>query len=447
MTNSRDNSLLPKLAFGSVITLSMCASASALELHSTDQTTINLNVTGVAGAFHSQKGYAQSETAEPGGRDWQEGFLKYGLDVTHTPSPSAGSLYANVAWTSSGTWGQGDAAGFTTGDERRTHIENLSVGWKSGNLVPALGQDGIDISVGRQYIQTGDGFLISGDSLNFGEGVLGGELNRGGGYYLAARQSFKNTAVVSVGGDQGWRGDLMWLESDNRAQAKPEMAVGTLEHVSDEATLGATYLNVLSTDSDYAFLYPDRDDTQVYTLYGHGNAGVEKLFLSGQYAWQEKGNNADENAWYVEAGWTFDQVPGSPYASYRFSRFSDGYDPLFYGNGRALGTWFQGEVAANYAGPFASNARIHQVSLSFDPTERLNLGMLMYRFDTLDTEQGPNLDGNEIDLYATWAINDHWWVMPLVGRYAPDKSASNGGTQLGDSGTNYYTQLLVGFNF
>ena len=447
MTISRYRPMLPTLAAGTVISLALSGNASALEIYDTARTKINLSVTGVAGVFHSQKGYAQSETAEAEGRDWQEGFIKYGVDVTQALSPTAGSLYANVAWVSSATWGQGDAGGFTTGDERRTHIEDLAVGWKSGDLIPALGHDGLDVSVGRQRIQVGDGFLISGDSLNVGDGLLGGELDRGGAYYLAPRQAFARTAVVKLGGDSGWRGDLMWLESDNPAQAKPAMAVGTLEHVSDDNTLGATYLKVLDTDNDYAFLHPDRDGTKVYSLYGHGNAGVENLFLSGQYAFQEKGNGAAENAWYLEMGWTFDELPGSPYASYRFSRFSDGYDPLFYGNGRALGTWFQGEVAANYAGPFETNARIQQITLSVTPTEQLSLGMLAYRFDTLDRDQGQNLDGNEIDLYATWTINDHWWVMPLVGRFDPDASASNGGSQLGGSGANYYTQLLAGFNF
>ncbi|GHC23297.1 hypothetical protein GCM10010082_14410 [Kushneria pakistanensis] len=447
MINSRYSPLLPRLAAGTALTLSMCGSASALELYKTADTTVNLNVNGVAGAFHSQKGYAQTETAEAGGRDWQEGFVKYGLEAIHTLSPTQGSIYGNVAWTSSATWGQGDAGGFTTGDERTTHIENLFAGWKSGDLVPALGHDGIDISFGRQYIQAGDGFLISGDSLNFGQGVLDGALDRGGAYYLAARQSFDNTAVIRLGGDQGWRGDLMWLKSDNRAQARPEMAVGTLEHVDGDNTLGATYLKVLNTDSDYAFLYPDRENTRVYSVYGHGNAGVENLFLSGQYAWQNKGNDDSENAWYLEAGWTFDELAWSPYVSYRFSRFSDGYDPLFYGNGRALGTWFQGEVAANYAGPFASNARVHQVTLTLKPAEQLSLGLMAYRFDTINADRGPRLDGNEIDIYAHWDITDQWWLMPLLGRYKPDESVESGGSQLGDSGTNYYTQLMVGFNF
>ena len=121
--------------------------------------------------------------------------------------------------------------------------------------------------------------------------------------------------------------------------------------MTDNGTLGVTYLDVLSTDDDYAFLYPDRENVKVYSVRGQGNAGVENLFLSGEYALQRNGSSEDENAWYLEAGWTFSDAPWTPSVSYRFSRFSDQYDPLFYGNGRALGTWFQGEVAANYAGP------------------------------------------------------------------------------------------------
>lgn len=447
MITSRYCPILPRLAVGSIITLSMCGNASAVEIHDAAQTQINLNVTGVAGAFHSQKGYAQSATAEAGSRDWQEGFVKYGLDVTHALGGDGSSLYANVAGVSGGTFGQGDAAGFTTGDERRTHLENLYAGWKSGGLFPALGQDGVDLSVGRQHVQVGDGFLIAGDSLNFGEGVLGGDLDRGGAYYLAARQSFENTAVLRLGGDQGWRGDLMWLTSGNPAQAEPELSVATLEHVSDAGTLGATYLDVLDIDDDYAFLYPEREDTRVYSLRGQSNAGVENLFLAGQYAWQENGSDDHENAWYLEAGWTFDELPGSPAVSYRFTRFSEQYDPLFYGNGRALGTWFQGEVAANYAGPFNTNARVQQINLTLTPSASVSLGAMLYDFDTLSTEAGPNLSGNEIDLYAVWSPSERWWVMPLLGRYSPDVSANDGGSQLGDSDSNYYSQLLVGFNF
>ncbi|WP_024950917.1 hypothetical protein [Cobetia crustatorum] len=433
------------LAAGTAVALP--ATAGAAEIYSDSTTQANANIEGVVGVFHSQKGYGQSGTASDSGRDWQEGYLKYGVDTSHTLSALPGSLYGNVAWVSSATTGQGDAAGFTTGDERRTHIEDFFGGWKSGELFPALGSDGLDISVGRQYVQVGDGFLISGDSLNFGEGILDGDLDRGGAYYLASRRSFDKTAVVRIGGEEGWRGDLMWLQSDNRSQARAELAIATLENVSEKGTVGLTYIDVLDIDDDYAYLYPGRDNSKTYSLRAQGNAGVENLFLSGEYAWQKNDSDDKESAWYLEAGWTFSELPWTPSISYRFSRFSEGYDPLFYGNGRAMGTWFQGEVAANYAGPFNSNSRVQQINLSVAPNEAMNFGVMLYDFKTLSTDAGANIDGTEIDLYAFWAINEHWWVMPLVGRYDPEASASSGGTQLGDSDANYYTQLLLGFNF
>ena len=94
----------------------------------------------------------------------------------------------------------------------------------------------------------GDGFLINGDALNFGNGLADGMFDRGGAYYLAGRRSFDETAVLRIGGKQGWRGDIMRLKSDNPAQAKPELYVGTLEHVSDAGTLGLTYIDVTDID-------------------------------------------------------------------------------------------------------------------------------------------------------------------------------------------------------
>ena len=35
-----------------------------------------------------------------------------------------------------------------------------------------------------------------------------------------------------------------------------------------------------------------------------------------------------------------------PVVKYRYSRSSEGYDPMLYGNGRALGTWFPARLQA-----------------------------------------------------------------------------------------------------
>ncbi|PBJ09972.1 hypothetical protein BSG18_18920 [Pseudomonas ogarae] len=117
-----------------------------------------------------------------------------------------------------------------------------------------------------------------------------------------------------------------------------------------------------------------------------------------------------------------------------------------YRNGRALGTWFQGEVAANYAGPFNSNADVQHLGLKFAVADDLKLGMLLYAFRTLDTSRS-QLDADEADIYAEWAIDQHWTLMPLVGLYKSKQSSASGGTQVGNSRTNLYGQVLVAWAF
>lgn len=431
-----------------IVVLSLtCAAVPGLAqpLYNNGTTEVDARLLALAGAFYSRENYSQSGTRGEGSSRWQEAVLQYGLDARHTLD--AGSqLYGSLNWVSSATFGDGDPAGWTSGDERTTKIEDAYVGWRSGTLFSALGENGVDLSVGRQNIVIGDGFLVSGDALNLGKEFLDGQANRGGAYYLTGRKAFDRTAVLRLGGQQGWRGDLMWLKSDNPAQASPELAVGTLEHVSPQGTLGLTYLNVTDTDQTMAdMLFPDRKGMQLYSVRGQGNAGVAGLFLAGEYAWEDK-DNARENAWYLEAGWTFADLPGTPSINYRYSRFSEGYDPLFYGNGRALGTWFQGEVAANYAGPFNSNAAVQHLGLKVTAADDLKLGMLLYTFRTLDTRRG-QLDADEADIYAEWAIDPHWTLMPLVGLYKPKQSSASGGTQVGNSRTNLYGQVLVAWAF
>ena len=433
-------------------TLSLLASsgssAFAYELYAQGDTILNADLEAAFGVFHSSQSYAQSGTLDEGKVNWQEAYLKYGLSLAQGISEQGDQAYGALNWVSSATFGDGDAAGWSNGSERTTKIEDAYLGWRSGKLFSTLGENGVDVSFGRQNIVIGDGFLVSGDALNMGKEIADGTLNRGGAYYLTARKAFDQTAVLRLGGDKGLRGDLIWLKSDNRAQAKPEVAIATLEHVSDAGTVGVTYLDVLDTDEEFSFLWPDRKDIKTYSLRAQGNAGVENLFLSGEYAYQEK-NAGNENAWYLEAGWTFSDLPWSPKVNYRYSRFSDAYDPLFYGNGRALGTWFQGEVASNYAGPFNTNTQVHHVGIKASPTETFSVGALAYDFDTLNPNAGlfRNLDARELDIYAEWAVNEHLLVMPLIGFYKPEAEVTTGGSQLGNDKTSVYGQLIFATTF
>ncbi|WP_437881195.1 hypothetical protein [Pseudomonas sp. LRF_L74] len=423
------------------LSLALSPWAGAVTLYQDSDSEVSAKLLGAAGVFHSRESYAQTGAREAGSVDWQEATLQYGIEFKHGRA-GLGQAYGALDWVSSASFGDGDAAGWTLGDERTSKIENAYLGWRSAGLFPLLGENGIDLSFGRQNVVVGDGFLVSGDALNIGKGLLDGEVNRGGAYYLTGRKAFDQTAILRLGGEQGWRGDLMWLKSDNRVQAEPEVALGTLEHVADAGTVGLTYLKVLDTDSRLAeLLAPERKGMKQYSVRAQGNAGVSDLFLAAEHAWESK-DSGKESAWYLEAGWTFSELPGKPSVNYRYSRFSEGYDPLFYGNGRALGTWFQGEVAANYAGPFNTNTVVNHIGLKASLSEQLGVGALFYTFATLDESLG-NRDGRELDVYAEWVVDEHWSVLPLVGYYKPRRSVDDGGSQLGNDRGNLYAQMLL----
>ncbi|MFV3327910.1 hypothetical protein ACNFG0_15725 [Pseudomonas sp. NY15372] len=420
--------------------------ATAHELYNHNGTVLNADLEALFGIFHSDESFNQAGNRQPGSSAWREGYVKYGLSASQALT-DRGTAYGAFSLLSSATWGDGDAAGLTLGDERRTAVEDAYLGWRSGNLFPALGEDGIDVSGGRQVVTLGDGFLIQGDPVNLGKVDLGANFNRGGAYYLAARKAFDRTGVLRVGGSRGWRGDLMWLKSDNHYQADTALAVGNLEHVGDIGTVGLSWIRGLDVDQRYARIMglEHRDGMDTYSLRGRGSLGVKDLEVAAEYVTQDR-TGGREDAWYVEGNWTFSALPWSPTATYRYSRFSEDFDPLFFGMSRGYGTWFQGEVAANYAGPFNSNTQVHHLGLKAKPRDNVTLGALYFDFDTLETEQG-NFGGREIDLYLEWMVNDHLLISPLVGFYTPERSADNGGVQLGGRDTGTYLQVVVGTFF
>jgi len=115
---------------------------------------------------------------------------------------------------------------------------------------------------------------------------------------------------------------------------------------------------------------------------------------------------------------------------------------MFYGNTVGFGTWFQGEVAGNYAGPFNKNADIHQVSYSMNLKENFMVGALAYKFKTVNKSL-TNVDGHELDVFSVWSVNKKFNVIPLVGLYKPKHDIHSGGTQNYDDKTNVYGQLIL----
>ena len=422
-------------------------SAWAATIYKDGNTKLDFTLQALYGAFHSSESYNQGGPVKSGAAGWQEGVLRAGFKgQTLLPGLHDSSLYGETTWVASGTWDGGDAAGYTDGSERRASIDRAYIGWRSGNLMHDWGKDFVDVSVGSQKIQIGDGFIINGDGLSVGNNIADGQFDRGGAYYLTPRNAFHNTVKLHLGAQDLWRGDLIWLKSDNEIKAKPELGIAVLERGDEHATFGLTYIKGLGVDESLANSFSaQRDGLEVVSLRGQGDFGIKDLFLSFEYAHEDK-SRGQEHAWYAEGAWTFSQLPWTPRLSYRYSRYSEDYDPLFSGYSRGYGTWFQGEVASNYSGPFQRNAGIHMAELQLHPTANLTLGALAYSFRSLDKRQG-DLDASEVDAYVDWSVGENWVISPLVGLYKPKKSAEQGGSQLGNDNLNVYSQLVVAFHF
>lgn len=426
----------------SIAVSAVCQNAQAIPLVDTPDTHVSFEGLAAYGLFNSRKNYDGTE----GGSHWQEGFIKYGVKAD-TALGNAGTAYGAFGLVSSGTWGDGDAGGFTDGTERTTKIEDASLGWRSGDVFSALGKDGMDLSFGRQIFKAGQGFLINDDGPNLGKGLADGQLNRGGAYYLGARHSFDRTAVVRLGGSEGLHGSAAWLKSDNRAQAETELAVGTLEYTQDIGTLGLTYIHGMDVVDQWASEFQQRrDGMDVYSIRGDGNAGIENANFAFEYAVEDaKGDK--ETGWYAEAGYRFADVFWTPSLTARYTRYSQNWDPLFTGYSTGYGTWFQGEVAANYAGPFNSNTEIKHLALKVNPIDTLTLGVLYFNFNTIGARDQLNQDADELDLYAEWVVSPNLIITPLVGLYQPDRALGTGGNQSNGNGTNVYSQLTVAVPF
>jgi hypothetical protein len=421
---------------------SLSPTSYAVALYETADTHVSAEGLAAYGMFNSRQSYNGLE----GGRHWREAYIKYGVKAD-TRLGDVGTAYSGFAMVSSGTWGDGDAGGFTDGTERTTKIEDAYLGWRSGDSFPVLGHDGLDVSFGRQGFKLGQGFLISDDGPNLGKngGIRG--YNRGGAYYLGARHAFDRTFIVRVGAAEGWHGTAAWLKSDNHAQANTELGIAALAYTRKEGTLEASWVHGMGVDDQWAsdFL-KRRDDMNIYSLRAEGDAGITDAHFAAEYATQQIHGDR-ENAWYLQAGYQFSQLPWTPSVTARYTRYSQNWDLLFTGFSDGYGTWFQGEVAANYAGPFNTNSGITHLGLKAKPVENVTLGALFFDFRTVGNRQSVNLDAQELDLYVEWAVSPHLIVTPLLGLYRPDRSAERGGSQTSGSGTNVYSQLIVAVPF
>jgi len=361
-----------------------------------------------------------------------EGYAKYGVELS-LPLNEQFTLSGKVSAISSLTRGDKDALGATLDDPEYTD-------WEDGYLKltgKELGWfDQVSVSYGRQNFIVGDGFLLAD-----GHPEQGHE----GAYWFGVRKAYDNTMVLSA--DHGafhfdafslrTRTDIDLIDYKERVEIKG----GNLQYnLESGGQVGYMHMRVTDNASEL------RDGLEVddVRVIGLPIPGVPDLKLSGEYVWQ-KNDDARARGWYAGASYTFSQLPWTPGLAYKYSEYSRGYDPLFYGSSGEWGTWVQGEVVGEYM-LFNNNQTTSQLKLTLHPVDTVTAGVVLYKFDFKHTPDGINDKdfAKEIDLYVDWAPSPHWVLGGLVGVAKPGKGAED---LFGSRDTSHLFQAYAVYSF
>lgn len=371
-------------------------------------------------------GVVKPDGATQKDRNWAEGYIAPNAKLTVT-TDAVGAFYSGVRVISSGTVGDGDAAGFVQGRQARTDFDTLYVGWKSATLFPSLGENAIDVSYGRQNFVIGDGFII-------GDGTF--DSNRLGASWLAPRRGWNTGTAVARFDVEPIHADLFRLKSDKNSNTDVIYGANLEWRGGPEGktSIGAAYMRI--NESKLA----SRKGMDIYNARAIGVAipQVPNLTLSAEYV-NERNTRAatklDASAWYGEVGYTLADLPWTPRLGYRYSQFSgdkastsksEAFDSLHLAFPR-WGAWLQGEINGEYFPTSNSNVKVNTIQLAAQPTEEVTLTALLYdfRFDRKPVGVTNSHVGNEINLIVDWAATPNLLISGVGGRFF----AGDGGKQ------------------
>jgi hypothetical protein len=360
--------------------------------------------------------------------------------------------YGDVSVVGAQTFFDGDAAAFTRAGDGGVGIETALFGWRSDVATHDSDKLVVDLSLGRQTLDIGDGFLI--DDGNF-------DVRHDGGVWLVPRQAFQRSLVARLD-YRAWHSDLFFLEADPDND-EPALAGGNFEYqFTGGGHAGLLYLHILDTDTPRLFgvregmnvLSARVNDLRLAALPQVGWWGeATRQFGDGRFG------RIDASAWYAEAVYHFEHLPWRPRLSYRYAWFSGDanphdhtrrdFDPLFYGfDKRTWGTWFQGEVTGGWL-LFNNNQRNHLVHLAATPRADLTVGMIGGHFSLVEKNyRGVAVSsrdfGDELNIYTDWAINKYVFLSAGYGVMFPGEGAIQG---VGDDETFHLFEMGLYFTY
>ena len=340
---------------------------------------------------------------------WFEGAVKPALSGRYT-LPNATELYGKLSAVGERTYGS--APELVGDDVSSFKPEDFYIGWRSGaSFIPRLGDNTLDISLGRVPYKLGHGMLLSDGAAEGGSR---------GGYWTNARKAFSfGTLARLKPGPHVIEG--FYLDKDDL----PEHDTGTrltgvnYEYsIGEHSTLGATYMKFWA----HSDLQPERDGLSVINLRAYVTpvSSMPHATAEFEYASERNGDLLNSNAWTLQGSYEAGVLTWRPVFTYRYAFFqgddgdttrNENFDPLL-PSFHDWGTWWQGEIAGEY---FLANSNLlsHMARVHVTPNDAVGGGLIFFKF-LLDQPEtfAPGVTANslafESDLYVDWKINKNF---------------------------------------
>jgi hypothetical protein len=357
------------------------------------------------------------------GDRWFEGSIKPALSGTYKRADSS-EFYGTLSGVGERTYGAAPPSFSPVGSSFQ--VEDLAIGWRSGKKFGNLGENAIDITVGRAQFKLGHGMLLWDGSAEGGTR---------GGYWTNARKAFQFAAIGRFHpGPHNLQ--FFYLDKDEL----PEDDTGTrlwgtnYEFAAGEhSSFGITYLKFFA----HPDVKPDRDGLNVVDLraYVAPIRSIPEVTVEFEYASERNGEQLHSNAWTLQGAYELTKTTWKPKLMYRYAFFqgdnpatsrNERFDPLLPGF-YDWGTWWQGEIAGEY---FLSNSNLtsHLVRAHVVPNDAVSGGLIFYKFG-LDQPASfaPGVTAHdialELDAYTDWKVNKNF-TLTFVAAFADPQAAA-----------------------
>jgi hypothetical protein len=354
---------------------------------------------------------------------------------------SYGALYGRVSGVFSLSGGGVDpgATSFPDFNTNAYTLEAAFLSWRSGNALPGLGYNVLQLGYGNQNYQVFDGLL-------FWQGAAACGVR--GACWLAPRNAFREAGTVRFK-LADWLVEGFHLKFNDDPSTNTRTTGGRIQYVLHDWIVrdvksGFMYFNIYESDE------PSRDGLNGFYFYQ--DATPVPLLPDFQYttSFVAETNsaavgNAQAYGWFVAPAYTVSQLPWSPQLSYRFASFSGGgtrnFDALFTGSSD-WGYWAQGELLGEWVLP-NSNLHSHMVRLRFTPDKFL-LADLEESFGPTPMRVSSHQLADEVDAILDIAATN-WWSMTVDFTLAVPNTGFREAT--GGNATWINSMLYTNFNF